>query len=158
MVNSGPCPWRPSPVRACHEKEAAGQTLGRGRRGFLCLRDRGEAKQADTGPVPLLQVAGSDKGVGSTDSAQVDHCTVIGHLYRLSDAGLAAFQHLEFVHSVLHTQWQDFVPWKPLPERQAQLRCGYTPAVLQGLLWVTGKADWKSPTVLQQAGLATPQA
>lgn len=49
------------------------------------------------------------------DSAQVDHCTVIGHLYRLSDAGLAAFQHLEFVHSVLHTQWQDFVPWKPLP-------------------------------------------
>lgn len=53
-----------------------------------------EAEQADTGPVPLLQVAGSDKGVGSTDSAQVDHCTVIGHLYRLSDAGLAAFQHL----------------------------------------------------------------
>lgn len=121
MVNSGPCPWRPSPVRACHEKEAAGQTLGRGRRGFSCLRDRGEAEQADTGPAPLLQVAGSDKGVGSTDSAQVDHCTVIGHLYRLPDAGLAAFQHLEFVHSVLHTQWQDFVPWKPLPERKHSL-------------------------------------
>lgn len=78
----------------------------------------GEAEQADTGPVPLLQVAGSDKGVGSTDSAQVDHCTVIGHLDRLPDAGLAAFQHLEFVHSVLHTQWQDFIPWKPLPERK----------------------------------------
>lgn len=56
-----------------------------------CLGDRGEAETADRGPAPLLQIAGSDEGVGPTYSAQVDHSAVIGHLYRLPDASLAAF-------------------------------------------------------------------
>lgn len=45
----------------------------------------------DGGPAPPSQVAGGDKGVGAPDSAEVDHGAVIGHLYRLADAGLAAF-------------------------------------------------------------------
>lgn len=53
--------------------------------------------------------------MGPPDTAQVDHCAVIGHLHRLANAGLATFQHLELVHSVFHTQGQDFVPRKPLP-------------------------------------------
>lgn len=40
-----------------------------------------EAGQADAGQAPPLQVAGGDKGVGPPDPAQVDHCTVIGHLH-----------------------------------------------------------------------------
>lgn len=52
-----------------------------GQQRFPCLRDRGEAKKADTGPARLSQVAGSDKGMGATHSAQVDHGAVIGHLY-----------------------------------------------------------------------------
>lgn len=74
-----------------------------------------EAGQADAGRALPLQVAGGDEGMGPPDPAQVDHCTVISHLHRLSDAGLAAFQHLELVHGVFHTQGQHFVPWKPLP-------------------------------------------
>lgn len=40
-----------------------------------------EAGQTDTGQAPPLQVAGGDKGVGPPDTAQVDHCAVVGHLH-----------------------------------------------------------------------------
>lgn len=90
---------------ACYErgKLPAIHVAGAGRSFSVSLGT--EAGQAGTGQAPLLQVAGGHKGVGPTDPAQVDHCAVVGHLHRLANAGLATFQHLEFVHSVLHTEW-----------------------------------------------------
>lgn len=52
-----------------------------GQKRLLVPQGQREAQKADTGPAPLLQVARSDEGVGPTDAAQVDHSTVIGHLY-----------------------------------------------------------------------------
>lgn len=47
----------------------------------LCPMGRRQAGQAEASPASSLQVAGGDEGVGTPDSAQVDHCTVIGHLH-----------------------------------------------------------------------------
>lgn len=97
MGRTRPSPWPAMEGGSCRPYDWLGQE------GASVLHGT-EAGQADTSQDPPLQVAGGDKGVGPPDPAQVDHCTVVGHLHRLSDAGLAAFQHLELVHGVFHTQ------------------------------------------------------
>lgn len=123
-----------------------------------------EAGQADAGQALPLKVAGGDEGVGPPDPAQVDHCTVVSHLHRLSDAGLAAFQHLELVHSVFHTQGQHFVPWKPLPKTQAQQEAWGVVGHMRGPLWAIclgqvkpGEATEQEETDRDTPGRSSPK-
>lgn len=49
------------------------------------------------------------------DSALVDHGTVVRHLDRLADAGLAALHNAQLVRCVVYTQGCHLVTWEPLP-------------------------------------------
>ena len=49
------------------------------------------------------------------DSALVDHCAVVRHLYGLADAGLAALHDAQLVSCVIYTQGGHLVTRKPLP-------------------------------------------
>lgn len=62
-----------------------------------------------------LQVVGGHKAVAVADSALVDHGSVVRHLNRLADAGLAALHYAQFVRCVVYTQGCDLVAWEPLP-------------------------------------------
>lgn len=65
----------------CHDGEATAIHLAGAEEASLCPMGRRQAGQAEASPASSLQVAGGDEGVGPPDSAQVDHCTVIGHLH-----------------------------------------------------------------------------
>lgn len=49
------------------------------------------------------------------DPALVDHGTVVRHLNRLPDAGLAALHDPQFVGRVVQAQGRHLVAWEPLP-------------------------------------------
>ncbi len=44
------------------------------------------------------------------------HGSVVCSVYRLANTGFLALHQAQFVHSVIHPQWQQFVPREPLPK------------------------------------------
>lgn len=62
-----------------------------------------------------LQVVGGDVSLAVADAALVDHGSVVGHLHRLADAGLAALHDAQLVGRVVHAQRRHLLPGQPLP-------------------------------------------
>lgn len=51
----------------------------------------------------------------SSNSAQMDHSSVVGHLHRLPDTGFLAFHHTQFISSVVNAKRDNLISWQPLP-------------------------------------------
>lgn len=63
----------------------------------------------------VLEVIGADESMVSTHATLVHHGAVVGHLDRFPDAGLATLHHAQLVGRVVHAQWDQLIPWQPLP-------------------------------------------
>lgn len=71
--------------------------------------------RTDAVGVSLLHVVGADETVISSNSAQVDHSSIVGHLHGLPDTGLLALHHAQFIGRVVNAERDHLVSWQPLP-------------------------------------------
>ncbi len=85
-------------------------------RSLACLRKSSEwYVRRDAVGVSVLHVVGADKTMISSNSAQVHHSSVVGHLHGLPDTGLLALHHTQFISRVVNAKRDHFISWQPLP-------------------------------------------